>query len=55
MILWDAIFAVDPSLDIASWVCVAMLIRIRNQCQCINLTQVVEWLTRICSDTRRVH
>jgi len=34
MILWDAIFAVDPSLDIAPWVCVAMLIRIRNKCQC---------------------
>jgi TBC1 domain family member 5 len=35
MVLWDAIFAVDPSLEIAPWVCVAMLIRIRNKCQCI--------------------
>jgi TBC1 domain family protein 5 len=32
MTLWDAIFAVDPSLEIALWISVAMLIRIRNQC-----------------------
>jgi TBC1 domain family protein 5 len=32
MVLWDGIFAVDPSLEIALWICVAMLIRIRNQC-----------------------
>ena len=32
MVLWDGMFAVDPSLEIALWVCVAMLIRIRNQC-----------------------
>ncbi|KAI9456458.1 RabGAP/TBC [Russula earlei] len=31
MVLWDGIFAVDPSLEIALWICVAMLIRIRNQ------------------------
>ncbi|KAI0072713.1 hypothetical protein K474DRAFT_1650559 [Panus rudis PR-1116 ss-1] len=30
MVLWDALFACDPSLDLAQWVCVAMLIRIRN-------------------------
>ena len=30
--LWDGLFACDPSLDLARWVCVAMLIRIRNQC-----------------------
>jgi len=32
MVLWDGMFAVDPSLEIALWICVAMLIRIRNQC-----------------------
>jgi len=31
MLLWDGMFAVDPSLEIALWICVAMLIRIRNQ------------------------
>ncbi|KAI0247048.1 rab-GTPase-TBC domain-containing protein [Lactifluus subvellereus] len=31
MVLWDGMFAVDPSLEIALWICVAMLIRIRNQ------------------------
>ncbi|KAH9063811.1 RabGAP/TBC [Lactarius deliciosus] len=31
MVLWDGLFAVDPSLDVALWICVAMLIRIRNQ------------------------
>jgi len=29
--LWDGLFACDASLDIAQWICVAMLIRIRNQ------------------------
>lgn len=33
MILWDGLFACDPSFDLALWVCVAMLIRIRNQCK----------------------
>lgn len=31
--LWDSLFACDPSLDLAQWVCVAMLIRIRNECR----------------------
>ncbi|KAL5635907.1 hypothetical protein ACGC1H_004642 [Rhizoctonia solani] len=30
LMLWDALFATDPSLQIVPWVCVAMLIRIRN-------------------------
>lgn len=37
MVLWDAIFAVDPSLEIAPWVCVAMLIRVRNKRQRIHI------------------
>ncbi|KAI0350203.1 hypothetical protein OH77DRAFT_1413488 [Trametes cingulata] len=31
MVLWDGLFAVDPSFDLALWVCVAMLVRIRNK------------------------
>ncbi|EPQ58582.1 RabGAP/TBC [Gloeophyllum trabeum ATCC 11539] len=31
MVLWDGLFAVDHTLDLAQWVCVAMLIRIRNK------------------------
>ena len=33
MKLWDGLFACDASLDLAQWVCVAMLIRIRNECK----------------------
>ena len=33
LVLWDTIFAVDPSLDMVDLVCVAMLIRIRWQCK----------------------
>lgn len=32
MKLWDNLFACDPTLELAPWVCVAMLIRIRNEC-----------------------
>ncbi|KAF9451081.1 RabGAP/TBC [Macrolepiota fuliginosa MF-IS2] len=28
--LWDGLFACDPTFDLAQWVCIAMLIRIRN-------------------------
>lgn len=31
--LWDGLFACDSSFDLAQWVCVAMLIRIRNDCK----------------------
>ncbi|KAJ3550663.1 hypothetical protein NM688_g5023 [Phlebia brevispora] len=31
MLLWDGLFACDPSFDLAPWVCVAMLMRIRNK------------------------
>ncbi|PHH63931.1 hypothetical protein CDD81_5150 [Ophiocordyceps australis] len=31
LILWDSIFAVDPSLDLVDFICCAMLIRIRSQ------------------------
>jgi TBC1 domain family protein 5 len=32
LVLWDTIFAVDPSLKLVDLICVAMLIRIRWQC-----------------------
>ncbi|PHH69769.1 hypothetical protein CDD82_7516 [Ophiocordyceps australis] len=31
LLLWDCIFAVDPSLDLVDFICCAMLIRIRSQ------------------------
>ncbi|OBZ75172.1 TBC1 domain family member 5 [Grifola frondosa] len=31
MIIWDGLFACDPTFDLALWICVAMLIRIRNK------------------------
>lgn len=31
MVLWDGLFACDPTFDLAQWVCVAMLLRIRNR------------------------
>ncbi|KAJ6630714.1 rab-GTPase-TBC domain-containing protein [Mycena sp. CBHHK59/15] len=30
MKLWDGLFACDPTFELAPWICVAMLIRIRN-------------------------
>ncbi|KII88983.1 hypothetical protein PLICRDRAFT_40606 [Plicaturopsis crispa FD-325 SS-3] len=30
MMLWDGLFACDPTFELAPWICVAMLIRIRN-------------------------
>ncbi|KAG9075153.1 hypothetical protein FS749_013199, partial [Ceratobasidium sp. UAMH 11750] len=30
LVLWDALFAADTSLQLAPWICVAMLMRIRN-------------------------
>ncbi|KAI0086643.1 hypothetical protein BDY19DRAFT_959591 [Irpex rosettiformis] len=30
MTLWDGLFACDPSFELVPWICVAMLIRIRN-------------------------
>lgn len=31
LLLWDGLLACDPTLELAKWICVAMLIRIRNQ------------------------
>lgn len=35
MVLWDGLFACDPTFEIVQWICVAMLIRIRNKCEMI--------------------
>lgn len=34
LLLWDGLFACDPTLELAKWICVAMLIRIRNERWC---------------------
>lgn len=39
MVLWDGLFACDPSFDLAPWICVAMLMRIRNQRECLQRAQ----------------
>ena len=31
IVMWDGLFSVDPTFDLAMWICVAMLIRIRNK------------------------
>ncbi|PCH38432.1 RabGAP/TBC [Wolfiporia cocos MD-104 SS10] len=31
MLVWDGLFACDPTFDLAQWICVAMLLRIRNK------------------------
>lgn len=45
--LWDCLFACDPSLDLARWICVAMLIRIRNECTFRHLLHTYKLLTMI--------
>jgi TBC1 domain family protein 5 len=44
MILWDGIFAVDTTMQLAYWVCVAMLVRIRNKCN-VYVEKVFRMLT----------
>jgi TBC1 domain family protein 5 len=34
--LWDGIFAADPNLGILDFVCIAMLLLIRNECMSSN-------------------
>lgn len=31
MVMWDGLFAIDPTFSLAQWICVAMLVRIRNK------------------------
>ena len=46
MILWDGLFAMDASFDLALWICVAMLIRIRNRCE-YTLPVLITFLRRL--------
>lgn len=33
LLFWDALFAVDPRLELVDFICVAMLLRIRWECE----------------------
>ncbi|CAG7846481.1 SubName: Full=Related to molybdenum cofactor biosynthetic protein {ECO:0000313/EMBL:CCA66895.1} [Serendipita indica DSM 11827] len=46
MILWDGLFALDPSLELAQWICVAMLVRIRNQLLPSDYSEQLTYLLR---------
>ncbi|KAG8715209.1 hypothetical protein FRC11_005281 [Ceratobasidium sp. 423] len=46
LMLWDALFATDPSLQIVPWICVAMLIRIRNLLIPAEDTEALTYLLR---------
>ncbi|CAE7210466.1 unnamed protein product, partial [Rhizoctonia solani] len=46
LMLWDALFATDPSLQIIQWVCVAMLMRIRNLLFAAEYTDALTYLLR---------
>ena len=42
MTLWDGLFAVDPTFNLAQWICVTMLVRIRNKRECVP-NPPIEW------------
>ncbi|KAF8231329.1 RabGAP/TBC [Tricholoma matsutake] len=46
MKLWDGLFACDPTFGLAPWVCVAMLIRIRNELLSADYTGQLTMLLR---------
>ncbi|CCO26294.1 TBC1 domain family, member 5 [Rhizoctonia solani AG-1 IB] len=46
LMLWDALFGADPSLQVVPWVCVAMLIRIRNLLIPAEYTTALTYLLR---------
>jgi TBC1 domain family member 5 len=52
MVLWDGLFACDPTFELAQWVCVAMLIRIRNQCKTAPVSPSVFILTSSSNPVR---
>nr|GAT47242.1 predicted protein [Mycena chlorophos] len=51
MKLWDGLFACDPSLQISQWICVAMLIRIRNELIPADYSMALTTLLRYPSHT----
>ncbi|TFK86251.1 RabGAP/TBC [Polyporus arcularius HHB13444] len=50
MVMWDGLFAVDPTFNIALWICVAMLIRIRNQLIPADYSSQLTYLLRYPAD-----
>ncbi|KAH9857616.1 hypothetical protein C2E23DRAFT_805051 [Lenzites betulinus] len=50
MVLWDGLFAVDPSFDLALWICVAMLVRIRNKLIPADYSSQLTYLLRYPGD-----
>ncbi|KAH7340523.1 rab-GTPase-TBC domain-containing protein [Rhizoctonia solani] len=46
LMLWDALFAADPSLQVVPWVCVAMLVRIRNLLISAEYTDALTYLLK---------
>ncbi|KAK7043610.1 hypothetical protein VNI00_008221 [Paramarasmius palmivorus] len=59
MKLWDGLFACDPSFELAQWICVAMLIRIRNQLLSADytgqLTVLLRYPTPASDDPGSIH
>ena len=56
MILWDGLFACDPTFDLAPWICVAMLIRIRSRCKSSHPRHVLYVSLNVTlSDTLRLY
>ncbi|TBU29006.1 RabGAP/TBC [Dichomitus squalens] len=51
MVLWDGLFAVDPSFDLALWICVAMLVRIRNKLIPADYSTQLTYLLRYPADS----
>lgn len=52
MKLWDGLFACDSTFELAPWICVAMLIRIRNECMLLTpLIRLFRVLIFLCSVT----
>lgn len=41
--LWDAIFAQDPSLEIVEYICLVMLLRMRDQCKYMQSLSIFEF------------
>lgn len=46
MMLWDGLFAADASLDLALWLAVAMLLRIRNRLLPADYSEMLTYLLR---------
>lgn len=47
--MWDALFAIDPSLELVNTISIAMLLRIRWQRACLCVSQHLAKLTSCLS------